>query len=531
MRVRQLCSREEAAALAEVARLIVLEPSSPPRQLQPPMEYMDEEGPSRPQQDPRRRAPEEPRRDPDGQQGLGVIHVLKRQTAHESSRSIEEFYIRGGASSSGASASPEDGSSPGIGPSPASPGATTTTRHTFKSTTVIEEESLGYPEIPLTGRVVAPLEPGAQQGDDHTTPAEEQEGAADEAGDEHAPPAGAEELEAAPAALQPVEEGGDEHAPPAGAEELEAAPALQPVEEGVDEHALPAGAEELEAEQPAADEGGDEHTPPAGDKAEPAGEDIQILGVAEVKKEVEVITIESSSSDASSSSHRSKRKHEPGAELARRPKRIKRAPTRDEFAQLQATVRGLQEQLARHEETSVPVPARTPVRVILDFPEEPSHVKYNKIEAALPLNSNEEFAQILADEDGPRALDMILDNLIVEEITSETDEDKKKKSPLWWLGKPIHAIFSNEYMENNKVYDSRANYKQKAGTAMTEEIYLWLEKSITSTIESQGLSEEFPWKRIINKLRDIFRYTRCNVRVRREEKEQREKKKQREEQE
>ncbi len=463
--------REETAALAEAARAIIATAhpdGEPGRVLKPPIEAMEEgaEHAAGEPRDPRPRRPAQQK-----EQELKVIGVLKRKRI-ESRRSMEQFFMRGYNSPD------EDSSRSGTPPSPASP---TSMRRNIVSTTVIEEEvDIGYPDIPLTGReepmTPRPGLPRARE-DEEDAPAIAVIAAANEPGI-----AAADDPGIAAAADDDDELAAGER------DEATFPPGVQ--------HEL-AGLINVEAEAAAGEE------------------EVK----AEVKEEFEVITVPDSSSSSSASSHQAKRKREEKHDT-RRPKRSK-VPSVEEFERLKQTVKELE---ARIKETAAAAAAAAPIRkrpeqrTIIDFPAEALHVKYNKIEAALPLNYNEEFDNILGDADGRKALDMIVDNIIIEEVSSD-DEERRKR----WISKVAHTLFSNDYMEDYKVYDERTNYKQKVGTAMSKEIYDWLVESVTSTLDSQSLNDVWPWKVILKKLRDVFRYTRSNVKKRREEKEEKEK--------
>ena len=436
---------------------------------------------------------------------LPIIAVLRRRK-EESTRVLEDFYVRG-------ATTPESGDSSSSGtvtPSPASPGAKYEKRVVVTKTVV--EEDLGYPSVPLTGREepVASDEPVAATTKKAPTAGGEP---ALSSTDEETPANMGDEPVAAATKKAPTVGG----APALSSTDEEMEPVAEPAVE-------PTGEEEETEPTPV-----DEPEPAA---EEPAAADVEVM---EVKKEVEVITLSSTSSESEASSQQAKRKRQ-GDGQESRPSRRKKAktavPTMEDFAKLQATVRELQAKLEAAEgaggaddpesDAETEAEAHLPSRIILDFPAEASSIKYNKIEQALPLNTNEEFENILSDTDGQECLDRIIDQIIVEELTSDNNERKKR-----WISKVVHTLFSNYYITRFKVYYGRENYTQKAGTAMEKGVFDWLEASVMSTIRALGLDEDtYSWRKFVLKMRDVWRYTRSNVKKRKEEKEEKEGKKQ-----
>ncbi len=467
---------------------------------------------------------------------LPIIAVLRRRK-EESTRVLEDFYVRG-------ATTPESGDSSSSGtvtPSPASPGAKYEKRVVVTKTVV--EEDLGYPSVPLTGReepvasdepVAATTKKAPTAGGEPALSSTDEETPAN-MGDE---PVAATTKKAPTAGGEPALSSTDEETPAnMGDEPVAAATKKAPTVGGAP--ALSSTDEEMEpvaepAVEPTGEEEETEPTPvdePEPAAEEPAAADVEVM---EVKKEVEVITLSSTSSESEASSQQAKRKRQ-GDGQESRPSRRKKAktavPTMEDFAKLQATVRELQAKLEAAEgaggaddpesDAETEAEAHLPSRIILDFPAEASSIKYNKIEQALPLNTNEEFENILSDTDGQECLDRIIDQIIVEELTSD---NKRKKR---WISKVVHTLFSNYYITRFKVYYGRENYTQKAGTAMEKGVFDWLEASVMSTIRALGLDEDtYSWRKFVLKMRDVWRYTRSNVKKRKEEKEEKEGKKQ-----
>ncbi len=233
-----------------------------------------------------------------------------------------------------------------------------------------------------------------------------------------------------------------------------------------------------------------------------------------INEEYEVITLDDSSSSGSSKS--SKRKRDPGHETRRPTKRKKDdvVPTMEEFLSLKKQVEDLKAQLraGREEQAEEEEPSRQP-RIIIEFPDEAIEVKYNRIEQALPLSFDAEFIDIIRDTEGDECLDRIVEATVIEALENRSSKEKEKNEKKW-MSKVLHKLFSNEYMSDYKVYDPRENYQQKAGTAMSKEVYEWTKKSVTTSATAyfeEGNEETFDWPTFLIKMRDVWRYTRCNL--------------------
>ncbi len=153
-------------------------------------------------------------------------------------------------------------------------------------------------------------------------------------------------------------------------------------------------------------------------------------------------------------------------------------------------------------------------QIVIEDPDLPYEAKYNAVRAALPIDTNKAFQNILQDRDGPTcllwALKVILNSAVAEEgITYDTTSTGTALE-----SKVIHGLFSVEYIKAYKNFDPRENYVQEPGTAMEENIYVWLKDAMTSiTTEfyaTFGLENKFNWVEFFVKVRKVWRWTRSN---------------------
>ncbi len=162
--------------------------------------------------------------------------------------------------------------------------------------------------------------------------------------------------------------------------------------------------------------------------------------------------------------------------------------------------------------------------VVIIEPSQSKDLKWRLIESCLPLSSNEGFLNILSDHEGREILSRILD----EEIRRFTMDDPNIDLDTSATGKGVtrptrnlasrivHALFSDTYIGHFKVYDPRTNYKQKTGTAMHEEVYIWLESVVMASIGDfhrlRDRENLFKWEEFLSlDLRLVWRWTRSNI--------------------
>ncbi len=182
-----------------------------------------------------------------------------------------------------------------------------------------------------------------------------------------------------------------------------------------------------------------------------------------------------------------------------------------------------EDEAEKGEERAPATAANEPVEVVIIDEGQTKDMKWRLIEAAVPLSSNEGFLNVLADEEGRDIMSKLLDQdirrlALFEGIEFDTTPTEKGETrPTRQLASSlIHAIFSNDYIEAYKFYDPRENYKQKEGTAMAEEVYVWFESVITESVAEvhrmRGRDNPFVWDEFLSlDLRTVWRWTRSNI--------------------
>ncbi len=195
-------------------------------------------------------------------------------------------------------------------------------------------------------------------------------------------------------------------------------------------------------------------------------------------------------------------------------------PTMSQFRILEEELSELKRQLKvkrvkDEEETSTSSSSSEEINnVIIDDANMSRLNKLDIIEAALPLDSNGQFANILFDHEGASILEEILKAALNKAVQEEgaTFDTSTKKTTL--ASKVVHVLFSIRYVLRYKAYDPRPNYMQAPGTAMTEQIYKWLMNAMESIAmefyESFGIPSKFDWSKFFVMMRAVWRWTRSN---------------------
>ncbi len=149
--------------------------------------------------------------------------------------------------------------------------------------------------------------------------------------------------------------------------------------------------------------------------------------------------------------------------------------------------------------------------------EQPLEVKAERIRAALPVDTNEAFVNIIQDAEGEQILqgilqDAIMDGLEREEFTLDVTVKSRALT-----NKVLHTLFSMEYVDNLRIYNPRENYEQAPGTAMVKFVYDWLHDTIM-TLVAEIFSREnvervpFEWEKFLDMLRDSWKWCKNNIR-------------------
>ena len=140
--------------------------------------------------------------------------------------------------------------------------------------------------------------------------------------------------------------------------------------------------------------------------------------------------------------------------------------------------------------------------------------KFELIEAGLPVDNEEALLNIIRDPDGPELIEMAMElaaNKALDAKKFTYDTSEKGNAVASQFG---HLIFSKKYMEKYKLFDPRPNYKQREGTAMSQEVYDWFKGIMIALAysyhERNNLAGKFFWNEFYDKLRKVWRWSRGN---------------------
>ncbi len=143
--------------------------------------------------------------------------------------------------------------------------------------------------------------------------------------------------------------------------------------------------------------------------------------------------------------------------------------------------------------------------------------KADRIRAALPFNTNEAFLNVIEDPEGDQILQGLLQDIILDGIgKGEFTLDTSAKSRTF-TNTIVHALFSEKYVDNLRMYNPRDNYQQAEGTAMVKPVFTWLQDTVL-TIVAEILSREgvetspFEWDQFMAMLRDTWKWAKNNIR-------------------
>ncbi len=152
--------------------------------------------------------------------------------------------------------------------------------------------------------------------------------------------------------------------------------------------------------------------------------------------------------------------------------------------------------------------------IVIEDPSLPYEAKYEAVLAALPLNTNKAFQNVLEDNDGPNCLLWVLKLTLNKAVAEEgmSYDTTSTKSAL--ASKVVHSLFSVSYILRYKLYDPRENYVQEPGTCMEENIYTWVKDAMNNiTAEFYGnfnMENKFKWVEFFAWFRKVWRWTRSN---------------------
>ena len=144
------------------------------------------------------------------------------------------------------------------------------------------------------------------------------------------------------------------------------------------------------------------------------------------------------------------------------------------------------------------------------------HEKKKFVHANLPFNYNDTFVSIIKDKEGNKVLRHILQEALRTAMEKEEGTYDTAMRSRVLAHKVVNTLFTSDYIKVFKMFDPRQNYHQRKGTAMTEDVYTW----IMTTVEDEaiqhfkkfGQPNRFIWKEFLDKLRELWKWARNNMR-------------------